>query len=164
MDQQLIGVCPLVTVPQWIWHSCHKRMFLSDVKRAALGLKVLNKSESTKGLSEIAQSSATLKLGGHDYLPLHGFSRMFLGSALLSSTQWSDLWPTLGWVYLHDMEFGCGRWLEESQREILPGNPEHWICYSDLELSPVLPQMCLTAMKRWVICHPPRLISLNDTQ
>lgn len=31
------------------------------------------------------------------------------------------------------MEFGCERWLEESLREILPGNPEHRIYYSDLE-------------------------------
>lgn len=67
IDQQLIGFCPLFTVLQWIWHSCHKLMFHSDVKRAALGLKVLNNSESAKGLSEIAQSSAALKLVGHGY-------------------------------------------------------------------------------------------------
>lgn len=31
------------------------------------------------------------------------------------------------------MKFGCERWLEESLREILPGNPEHRIYYSDSE-------------------------------
>lgn len=93
-----------------------------------------------------------------------GFPGLFLGSELMGTTQWLVLWPTLDRVYLHGMEFNCERWLEETLRGVLPGNPFHWICCSDLELNSVLPEMCLTAMERRVSCLSQRLNFLNDTQ
>lgn len=60
----------------------------------------------------------------------------------LISTPWPSsilgIMTYTDYIYFHGMGFNCESQLEETLRESLPGNPEHQIRYTDLELWPTL--------------------------